>query len=51
MAAGSVLVVGGVAFLSSGDHGWAALFLALGALNLGGGYWYITIARSPSARA
>jgi hypothetical protein len=25
-------------------------FLVLGALNLGGGYWYITIARSASAR-
>jgi hypothetical protein len=50
MAAGCVLVVGGVAFLSYGAHGWAALFLALGALNLGGGYWYTTLARSASAR-
>ena len=30
----------------NGVDGWAAFFLVLGALNLAGGYWYITIARS-----
>ena len=50
MAAGSALAVGGVMFLSYGAYGWAALFLVLGALNLGGGYWYTTIARSAPAR-
>ena len=50
MACGSVLAVGGVLLLSYGSYGWAALFLVLGALNLAGGYWYITIARSESAR-
>ena len=50
MAAGGLLVVGGVAFLSYGAYGWAALFLVIGALNLGGGYWYLTIAHSASAR-
>ena len=49
MAAGSALAVGGVLFLSYGAYGWAALFLVLGALNLRGGYWYITIARPASA--
>jgi len=51
MAAGSVLVAGGVVCLSYDAYGWAALFLVLGALNLGGGYWYTTIAPPASARA
>ena len=51
IAGGSVLAVGGVLLLSYGSYGWAALFLVLGALNLGGGYWYITIARSSPPRA
>jgi hypothetical protein len=50
MAAGSALAVGGVMFLSYGAYGWAALFLGLGALNLGGGYWYLTVDRSAAAR-
>jgi len=41
-----VLAVGGVLLLSHGSYGWAAPFLVLAALNLAGGYWYITIARS-----
>ena len=51
IAGGSVLAVGGVLLLSYGSYGWAALFLPLGALNLAGGYWYITIARSVPPRA
>ena len=33
----------GVAY---GVYGWAAVFLALGAVSLAGGYWELTIARS-----
>jgi hypothetical protein len=50
IAGGSVLAVGGVLLLLPGAYRWAALFLILGALNLAGGCWYITIARSESAR-
>jgi hypothetical protein len=46
MAGGSVLAFGGVLLLSNGAYRWATLFLVLGALNLGGGYWYITVART-----
>ena len=51
IAGGSVAAAAGVVCLSYGVYGWAAFFLVLGALNLGGGYWYITIARSAPARA
>jgi hypothetical protein len=50
IAGGSVAAAAGVVCLSYGVYGWAAFFLVLGALNLGGGYWYITIARSASAQ-
>ena len=50
MAGGSVLALGGVLLLSYGAYGWAALFLVLAALNLAGGYWFMTMARSESAR-
>jgi hypothetical protein len=46
LAGGGVLTVGGVLLLYYRAYGWAALFLVLGTLNLGGGYRYITIARS-----
>jgi hypothetical protein len=49
MAGGGVAATAGVVCLAYGVYGWAALFLALGALNLAGGCWYITIARSASA--
>jgi len=48
---GSVAAAAGVVCLSYGVYGWAAFFGVLGALNPGGGYWYITIARSGPARA
>jgi hypothetical protein len=51
IAAGSVAVAAGLICLAYGVYGWAAFFLVIGALNLGGGYWYITILRSASARA
>jgi len=50
IAGGSVLTFGGVLLLSYGSYGWATLFLVLGTLNLGGGIWYITVARSEPAR-
>ena len=49
-AAGIVAAGIGAFILSYGAYGWATLFLVLGALNLAGGYWYLTIARSASAR-
>ncbi len=50
IAGGSVAAAAGVMCLSYRAYGWAAFFLVLGTLNLAGGYWYITIARSASAR-
>ena len=50
LAGGSVLAFGGILLLSYGSYRWAALFLVLGALNLGGGVWYLSLARSESAR-
>ena len=45
---GSVGAAAAVVCLSYGVYGWAAFFLVLGALNLAGGSWYLTIARSAS---
>jgi hypothetical protein len=50
IAGGSVASAAGVICLSYGVYGWASFFLVLAALNLAGGYWYTTIARSASAR-
>jgi hypothetical protein len=51
VAGGSVQAAAGVICLAYGVYGWAAFFLLLAALNLGGGYWYLTIDRSRSAPA
>jgi hypothetical protein len=51
IAGGCVAAAAGVVCLGYGVYDWAALFLAIGALNLGGGYWYITIDRSAPSRA
>jgi hypothetical protein len=51
IAGGSVAAAAGVICLSYGVYGWAAFFLVIAALNLAGGYWYLTIARSTSAQA
>ena len=51
MAGGSIATAAGVVCLSYGVYGWAAFFLVLGALNLAGGSWYLTIARSAPSRA
>ena len=50
LAGGVVATTAGVVCLSYGAYGWAAFFLILAALDLAGGYWYITIVRSASAR-
>jgi hypothetical protein len=50
IAGGSVAAAAGVVCLSYGVYGWAAFFLVLGALNLAGGSWYLTIAGSASPR-
>ena len=51
IAGGCIQAGAGIVCLSYGVYGWAAFFLVIAALNLGGGYWYLTIDRSASARA
>jgi hypothetical protein len=46
LAAGAALIC-----LSYGVYAWAAFFLVIGAANLAGGCWYLTIDRSASARS
>jgi hypothetical protein len=48
---GSVAAVAGLICLSYGVHAWGAFFLVIAALNLAGGFWYLSIARSESAHA
>jgi len=50
IAGGSVAAAAGVICLSYGVYRWAAFFLVIAALNLAGGSWYLSIARSASAR-
>jgi hypothetical protein len=50
IAGGSVAAAAGVVCLAYSVYGWAGFFLVIAALNLAGGCWYITIARSASAR-
>ncbi len=45
---GSVAAAAGVVCLAYRVYRWAAFFLVQGALNLAGGYWYLTIDRSAS---
>jgi hypothetical protein len=49
IAGGSAAAAAAAICLSYGVHGWAAFFLVLAALNLAGGVWYVTIARSAAA--
>jgi len=51
MAGGGVAATAAVVCLSYRAYGWAALFSVLGALNLGGGWWYLTIARAATPRS
>jgi len=50
IAGSGVAAVPGLICLSYGVYAWAAFFLVLAALNLAGGCWYLTIARSAPAR-
>jgi hypothetical protein len=50
LAGGCVAAAAGIVCLSYGVYAWAAFFLVIAALNLAGGYWYLTIDRSASAR-
>ena len=50
LVGGTVAAVAGVICLSYSVYGWAAFFLVVGALDLAGGYWELTLARSASAR-
>ena len=50
IAGGCVEAAAGLICLAYSVYGWAAFFLVLGALNLAGGYWFLTIARSRSVR-
>lgn len=50
IAGGCVAAAAGVVCLAYGAYGWAAFFLAIGGLNVAGGYWFLTIARSRSVR-
>jgi hypothetical protein len=40
---GSVAAAAGIICLAYDAYGWAAFFLAIAALNLAGGSWYLTI--------
>jgi len=51
IAGGCVQAAAGLVCLSYSVYGWAAFFLVIAALNLAGGYWYLSIDRSASARA
>ncbi len=48
---GGVATAAGVICLAYDAFGWAAFFLALGAANFAGGYWYLRIDGSGSARS
>jgi len=50
IAGGIFASAAGVICLSYDAYDWATFFLAVGALNLAGGCWYLTIDRSEAAR-
>jgi hypothetical protein len=50
IAGGSLGGAAGLICLAYGAYGWAAFFLAIGAANLAGGYWYLSIDRSAVTR-
>jgi hypothetical protein len=50
IAGGIAAAAAGVICLSYGVFGWAAFFLAIAAVNLAGGSWFLAIARSVSGR-
>jgi hypothetical protein len=50
IAGGIFATTAGVICLAYDAYDWAAFFLVVGALNLAGGGWYVTVARSEAAR-
>ena len=50
VASGIILASLGAFIFSYDAYGWATLFLALGAANLAGGCWLISLASSASAK-
>ncbi len=48
IAGGLIAVTAGLVCLSYSAYAWAAFFLVIGTLNLAGGWWYTSIARSQS---
>jgi hypothetical protein len=48
---GTVAAAAGLICVSYGVYGWAAFFLVIGALNLSGGFWYLSIDRAAAAGA
>jgi hypothetical protein len=48
---GCVAAAAGLICLSYTAYAWAAFFLVIAALNLAGGYWFLSIARSEAARS
>jgi hypothetical protein len=51
IAGGVVAATAGIVCLSYAAYGWAVFFLVVGVLNLAGGYWELTIARSAPPQA
>jgi hypothetical protein len=51
IAGGTVAAAAGIICLAYSAWGWAAFFLAIAALNFGGGAWYLSILRSGTAQA
>jgi hypothetical protein len=50
MTGGLVAAAAGFICLSYSVYGWAAFFLVIAALAIGGGFWYLTIGRAAPAR-
>jgi hypothetical protein len=46
IAGGCLAAAAGLVCLAYSAYGWAAFFLVIGALNLAGGCWFLTIART-----
>ena len=51
IAGGIVAAAAGIVCVSYSVYGWAAFFLVIAALNIAGGYWFLTIARSAPGRS
>jgi len=51
VAVAAIPAAAGYICLAYGVPGWAAFFLVIAALNLAGGCWFLSIARSASGRA